>query len=67
MDSVCNNRRNCVGSRNLFIATTVRKKKPTPDKDLLAELDSLKEKGLITEQEYNDKRAEIISRKGGKK
>ena len=50
-----------------FIATTVRKKKPTPDKDLLAELDSLKEKGLITEQEYNDKRAEIISRKGGKK
>lgn len=50
-----------------FIATTVRKKKQTPDKDLLAELDSLKEKGLITEQEYNDKRAEIISRKGGKK
>lgn len=49
-----------------LITTTVRKKKSTPDKKLLVELESLKEKCLITEQEYNEKKAEIQSRKGGK-
>ena len=49
-----------------FISTTIRKKKPTPKQNLLAELDNLKNKGLITEQEYNEKRVEILSR-GGKK
>lgn len=50
-----------------FITTTVRKKKSSPDKNVLTELESLRNKGLITEQEYNEKRAEILARKGGKK
>lgn len=50
-----------------FITTTIRKKKSSPDKNVLTELESLKNKGLITEQEYNEKRAEIKARKGGKK
>lgn len=50
-----------------FITTTVRKKKSSPDKNVLTELESLRNKGLITEQEYNEKRAEIKARKGGKK
>lgn len=50
-----------------FIMTTVRKKKSPPDKNVLTELESLRNKGLITEQEYNEKRAEIKARKGGKK
>lgn len=50
-----------------FITTTVRKKNSPPDKNVLTELESLRNKGLITEQEYNEKRAEIKARKGGKK
>lgn len=38
-----------------FITTTVRKKKSSPDKNVLTELESLRNKGLITEQEYNEK------------
>ncbi len=49
----------------VLIATKVWKKKPTTTKKSLAELDSLKDKGLITEQEYNEKKTEILSR-GGK-
>lgn len=45
-----------------LIATTVRKKKSGPEKNLLGELDSLKDKGLITEQEYSEKRADILNR-----
>lgn len=50
-----------------FITTTVRKKKSPPDKNVLTELEILRNKGLITEHEYNEKRAEIKARKGGKK
>ena len=48
-----------------LLITTVRKKKKNPNNDLLKELDGLKNKGLITEQEYNEKKAEILNR-GGK-
>ncbi len=47
--------------------TTVRKKKANPNQKTLTELDNLKAKNLITEQEYNEKRAEILHREGGKK
>ena len=43
----------------------VRKKKKNPNNDVLKELDELKNKGLINEQEYNEKKAEILKR-GGK-
>lgn len=48
-----------------LLITTVRKKKKNPNKELLKELDELKNKGLINEQEYNEKRTEILNR-GGK-
>ena len=48
-----------------LLITTVRKKKKNPNNDALKELDELKNKGLINEQEYNEKKAEILNR-GGK-
>lgn len=50
----------------VLIAAKVWKKKSSKGENPLAELNELKEKGLITEQEYNEKKAEILSR-GGKK
>lgn len=49
-----------------LIATTVRKTRVPPNQDLLTELKNLKEKGLISEQEYKEKVAELKARKGGK-
>jgi len=49
----------------VLIATKVWKKKTSKGEKSFAELNELKEKGLITEQEYNEKKAEILSR-GGK-
>lgn len=49
----------------VLIATKVWKKKSSKGKNPLAELNELKVKGLITEQEYSEKKAEIINR-GGK-
>lgn len=49
-----------------FIATTVRKTRVPPNQDLLTELKNLKDKGLISEQEYKEKVAELKARKGGK-
>lgn len=50
----------------VLIAAKVWKKKSPKGENPLAELNELKEKGLITEQEYNEKKVEILSR-GGKK
>lgn len=49
-----------------FIVTTVRKTRVLPNQDLLTELKNLKEKGLISEQEYKEKAAELKARKGDK-
>ena len=50
----------------LFVFLGRKKKQNRPAQNLLAELDSMMEKGLITEQEYNEKAAEITRRQGGK-
>lgn len=50
----------------VLITAKVWKKKSSKEENPLTELNELKEKGLITEQEYNEKKAEILSR-GGKK
>ena len=50
----------------VLIAAKVWKKKSSKGENPLAELNELKEKDLITEQEYNEKKVEILSR-GGKK
>jgi hypothetical protein len=53
----------------ILVATSIKRKKVSPNQNLLTELDSLKDKGLITEQEYTEKRTaerpdnRIISRK----
>lgn len=49
-----------------LIVTTVRKTKVPPNQNQLSELKNLNDKGLITEQEYNEKVAELKTRKGGK-
>lgn len=55
-----------LGVAVFLITTTVRKKKASPNQNQLSELKSLKEQGLITEQDYDTKVAELKARKGGK-